>query len=110
MRFWKQYLEYIHDNPEGYWFKRKLVGWGWTPARWQGWAVVAVFVAFLLLLARDLGDAPTENDLIMFFLELVGLVVLLIVICYRTGEPPKWQWGFPKKDDADGLASDSQKQ
>lgn len=31
----KNYLDYIRDNPHGYWFKRKLYGWGWTPVTWQ---------------------------------------------------------------------------
>ncbi len=25
----KKYLNYIKDNPEHYWFKAKIYGWGW---------------------------------------------------------------------------------
>jgi hypothetical protein len=32
----KKYIEYLKDNPQGYWFKRKVWGWGWTPVTWQG--------------------------------------------------------------------------
>ena len=31
----KNYLDYIRDNPKGYWFKRKPFGYGWTPVKWQ---------------------------------------------------------------------------
>lgn len=27
------------------WFRAKRYGWGWRPVTWQGWAVVAVWVA-----------------------------------------------------------------
>ena len=27
----KQYIAYLKDNPQGYWFKAKLYGWGWVP-------------------------------------------------------------------------------
>jgi hypothetical protein len=28
----KRQLDYLRNNPQRYWFKRKLYGWGWTPA------------------------------------------------------------------------------
>ena len=30
------FKEYIRNNPKGYWFKRKLYGWGWFPVKWEG--------------------------------------------------------------------------
>ena len=27
MALFKKYLDYVNDNPKGYWFKRKLYGW-----------------------------------------------------------------------------------
>jgi len=38
----KEYIAYLKDNPQGYWFKAKLYGWGWDPAIWQGWLVLLV--------------------------------------------------------------------
>ena len=44
----KEYVSYLKDNPNGYWFKRKLYGWGWTPATWQGWFAIGVYVLLIL--------------------------------------------------------------
>jgi hypothetical protein len=27
----EEYKKYLKDNPEVYWFKAKLYGWGWFP-------------------------------------------------------------------------------
>ena len=37
------------DKP---WFRPKRIGWGWSPASWQGWAVLAAVAAVLIALAR----------------------------------------------------------
>ncbi len=99
MNVFKQYFEYINDNPQHYWFKRKLYGWGWTPATWQGWVVLLVFIVaiakrFILLDANSHSASDTLRPLII---ETFFLTVALIAICYKKGEPPKWQWGIPKK-------------
>jgi hypothetical protein len=93
MNFFTQYREYLKDNPEGYWFKRKLYGWGWTPVKWQGWVVIAVGVAILLLgvSVANRDDAPGA--------ALIGVLLMLAIIFgfgYWKGEKPRWQWGLPK--------------
>jgi len=98
MNIFKNYAEYIKNNPEGYWFKRKLYGWGWTPVKWQGWAVVAVFVLFILLTAFSLEKMPTDSEITWFLAKIIFLVILLLLICYKKGEKPKWQWGIENKD------------
>lgn len=95
------YLNYLKDNPQGYWFKRKLYGWGWVPARWQGWVVVATFIVIVVasgleMSARDEGGEPTTGELGWFFARILIAVVALIVVCYKTGEKPRWMWGPPK--------------
>lgn len=93
----KEYKKYLSDNPEGYWFKRRLYGWGWIPAKWQGWAVLAAYVVMLILLALTLDNDSSESEVVfMFVLPLVFLTLTLIRICYKKGERPKWMWGFPK--------------
>lgn len=96
----KKYINYLKDNPEGYWFKRKLYGWGWTPVKWQGWAVIGVYVGLLVLLASTLEPKTTDKEAsLMFVLPLIILTVALIRICYKKGESPRWQWGLPKDKD-----------
>ena len=47
----KKYFDYLKDNPEGYWFKRKWFGWGWTPATWEGWVATIIYVGVIIALA-----------------------------------------------------------
>jgi len=66
--------------------------------------VTFALLAFVIWRASALetavGDTePTSDLMFWFFAQIVVAVVLLLVIAWRTGEPPKWQWGFPKKKD-----------
>lgn len=94
----KEYVGYLRDNPEGYWFKRKLYGWGWVPVRWQGWAVLAVSIAFVALgiYVGDTDDAPGAAGL--------GLIIALALTFgfgYWKGEKPRWQWGLSEEREED---------
>lgn len=86
----KQYLAYIQDNPKGYWFRAKWFGWGWTPATWQGWVIIAIYIGLILIISSRVD----QNSLPVPF---ILLTLILIVICYLKGEPPHWNWGIPKK-------------
>jgi len=91
----KNYLRYMRDNPKGYWFKRKLYGWGWVPVKWEGWLVTLGFVAIILLSVLFLsprGD-PTAADPTFFFGVIIISIIVLIGICHKTGEKPRWAWG-----------------
>lgn len=95
----KTYIEYLKDNPEGYWFKRKLYGWGWTPVRWQGWATTLVYVVLVLGFAFTIDEESSGRELMFtFFLPILLLTIAFIRLCYAKGEKPKWQWGAPNKD------------
>lgn len=97
MNCWREYVEYLKDNPEGYWFKRKLYGWGWTPAKKEGWITFGVYLAFVLGLVIFSDPAMAEEEVFTRIIgPVVGASILLLAITWRTGEPPKWQWG--KKD------------
>ena len=92
----KEYINYIKDNPEGLWFKKKLYGWGWVPVKWQGWLVIALSVSFGILVTY-LGKKDNSPG-------LEGLAVLIMIgtICYfgyKKGEKPSWQWGLNKKNE-----------
>lgn len=96
----KTYIAYLKDNPEGYWFKRKLFGWGWTPVKWQGWLLLVLYVAALVGLSLPIEEYSSTREIVInFILPFAFLTVALLLICYRKGERPRWQWGFPKKPD-----------
>ena len=95
----KAYIEYIKDNPEKLWFKRKLYGWGWTPVTWQGWLVLVVFVGGIVGNAYridSLSYSEYETS-VKFLSQTAAAVVLLIIICWKKGERPRWQWGSSRK-------------
>ncbi|MBJ7311447.1 hypothetical protein ACFOLJ_22260 [Rugamonas sp. CCM 8940] len=77
-----------------YWFGAKTYGWGWgLPLVWQGWAVLLGYIALMLLGCVLFNPARS----VLSFLLYVGVLnVLLLAICWRTGEPPVWRWGHKK--------------
>ena len=104
MAKFKHYVEYYRNNPQGYWFKRKIFGWGWFPAKWQGWLVILIYIALILALVlskeKDIpGNPDSGSNFLVFALPVIVLTAILIVIAYKKGEKPKWQWGLPKKED-----------
>jgi hypothetical protein len=95
----RNYAEYLKDNPEGVWFKRRLYGWGWVPAKWQGWVIISAFIGILLLNGIYFASKvspnaePTNLDLGIFFGVMILSIILLFWICYKKGEKPEWSWG-----------------
>ncbi len=77
------------------WFKAKTYGWGWTPVTWQGWAVLALYIAGLFFNGLFVSQNPQSlNGLFFhFFPNIIILTIFLITICYVTGEEPRWRWG-----------------
>ncbi len=102
MNIFKKHLEYLKDNPEGYWFKRKLYGWGWVPVTWQGWLIVGVYILLVVFFAFTIDETSSGREVMFtFFLPLVLLTITLIRICYKKGQKPKWQWGLPEDERQD---------
>ncbi len=91
----KIYMEYAADNPQGYWFKRKLYGWGWTPVRWQGWLAIAIYAGLIAGLAVRANNAAVigESFSLAFFPPFVVATTIFLLVAYKTGEKPGWQWG-----------------
>jgi hypothetical protein len=84
-------VDLVHKPPTNYWFPAKTYGWGWgPPITWQGWAVMAVFVALLFGGIAFLLPAYGHQ---VFVAYTVGLGAMLIGICWLKGEPPHWRWG-----------------
>ena len=97
------YIAYIKDNPEGYWFKRKLYGWGWTPATREGWLVTVLFIVAIggVVGRAAVLDLPETAIPVHVILPALILSGLLFFVCYKKGEKPAWQWnGYTPKDDS----------
>ena len=75
------------------WFKRKLYGWGWTPCSWEGWLVIVVYFIFFYFTVRMMHYYWIKN-----FIVMALSIFILILICYKKGEKPRWQWGKRKED------------
>ncbi len=75
------------------WFKARRFGWGWTPVTVEGWLVTGGYV--VLILAGWLVIAPHQGGQqpALFVGYVVVLTALLLAICYKTGEKPRWRWG-----------------
>jgi len=99
MNVFSRYLAYLKNNPEHYWFRRKIWGWGWVPATWEGWTTLAVFIAVLIAMVTSFARTTNPSDAEMWY--FAGKVFLwaavLLIVCYVTGEPPRLQWGFPEE-------------
>lgn len=82
------------------WFKRKLYGWGWYPASWQGWLILAAFIALNVheFLRIDTGSHSISDTLINFLPILLISTALMIALAIRFGEKPRWQWGTHLED------------
>lgn len=103
MNIIQRYIAYLKDNPNGYWFKRKLYGWGWTPATWEGWTVTVVAIgAILFVVLRAERLETQEAVLFQVALPVIVIALALILISYLKGEKPRWQWGEPIKKDESG--------
>ena len=90
----EKYINYLKDNPNNYWFKRKMYGWGWVPVKWQGWAIIAILLALITADAfiLDSNPLPSNTQITLYFVKIILNVSALLLICYKTGEKPKWQW------------------
>lgn len=78
-----------------YWFKAKHYGWGWYPVSWQGWLVIGIYVVLFFANFRrvDLASHSASDTLLNLVPQTAVLTLILIFICYKTGEWPRWRWG-----------------
>lgn len=80
------------------WFRRKTYGWGWTPITWEGWLVTLVVVVIPILIRLTAKAMELEKSTQYFYTwaSVPILLMALILICFRFGEKPKWQWGVKR--------------
>lgn len=78
-----------------YWFPAKRYGWGWSlPCAWQGWVVLVLWTAALGAGLWWRHASATVGAAAF----VAGMSGILVLICWLTGEPPRWRWGEPRPD------------
>ncbi len=90
------------ESSQKHWFRAKRYGWGWVPAKWQGWFVIfayAILISSLIIMREPniKGNPDSGSNFLTFALPIILLTSLLIFICYKKGEKPRWQWGSPRE-------------
>ncbi len=75
------------------WFKSKNYGYGWTPCSREGWIVTIGFIFAVIALGFIFKKQLESGEVTDYFISLGGLIIILIIIAYKTGETPKWGWG-----------------
>jgi len=70
------------------WFKRKVYGWGWYPSTTEGWAVILIGAALFAF-----GVAKMDHEWLKNLIFILIFTGILIWICYKKGEKPRWSWG-----------------
>lgn len=76
------------------WFKAKRYGYGWYPATWEGFGVLALYFLNIILLMVRVSRLHSENDVIwQITIPILIITIILIAICYLKGEEARWRWG-----------------
>jgi len=83
---------------ENYWFKANKTGYGWHPANWKGWAILGLYVLFLVysFIQVALQSHSVMDRLIGFLPRWLIFTAILTVITYLKGE--SITWGAKGKD------------
>lgn len=78
------------EGSRKYWFRSKY-GFGWYPTSVRGFIVFFIYFAYLFYVFFwiDSNSASLLNTLIYLLPFLVSGTIILLFICYLTGEPLK---------------------
>jgi hypothetical protein len=61
------------------WFHDKRIGWGLSPAGWQGWLMTAVFIVLYVATLAGAVRMPLGARAGAGLLELVAFIVLVVM-------------------------------
>lgn len=77
------------------WFSSKKYGFGWgLPVTWQGWFVFFLYILLIIIGIMALTNSAGQIGFLLLY--VIFLTALLIFICWKKGEKPKWRWGNKK--------------
>ena len=73
------------------WFRVKRYGFGaGVPCSWEVWALVAVFLAIVIVSGVVLMD---RNPMLHFGVVLASTAIVIVVSWRKSDGPWKWRWG-----------------
>ncbi len=80
------------------WFRAKDYGWGWTPCSGEGWIVTAIVLVALVagnlaILWLAVARAALGWWLASMLAWNAPLCGMMLIVCWKTGERPRWRWG-----------------
>ena len=80
------------NDQSTFWFGAKRYGYGWgLPVRWQGWAVLAAYLAMLYGGIAYFKSRGATGGLLFY---LIALSAILVAVIVAKGErPARWRWG-----------------
>lgn len=83
------------EKPKPLWFKAHTYGYGWTPATWQGWLLLAIMLFLSVFVGFLVSDhAGTINQIIIDAFPFWFLIITtFFAIVHRTGDKAHWHWG-----------------
>ena len=78
-----------------FWFRPKTYGYGATPVTWEGWALAAGYLIFVLVISLGLlGREPSARDVILWAAVLVtGTIGMTWLSWLKTEGEWRWRWG-----------------
>jgi len=76
------------DHPEAAWFVPKRYGYGGTPERWQGWALVAAYVTAML--GIGISGLPIAALVVLIVAATAGFILVTV---HNTHGGWRWRWG-----------------
>ncbi len=88
-----------HHKP--YWFKRRRYGYGWAPAKWQGWVALAVYCTLVIVLALVLIPGDTVTTMVYYLAGVAAFTIALLWLGLTKGPKPRWRWGRRSDDNPD---------
>lgn len=82
---------FINDRP---WFAAKTHGYGagW-PIAWQGWALMASYLAAMAGVGVTAQRLPTASALVLMVFAAVLTLIFVLIAKRRTRGGLKWRWG-----------------
>lgn len=76
------------DRTDDAWFAQKRYGYGATPVRWQGWALVATYIAAML----GIGSSGLPTDALIILL-VATTAAFIVITLQKTRGGWRWRWG-----------------